>query len=551
MIDSFATILEAVAHELPDEVAISEPDLDYTYAEFENRAARLANLLDDAGVGPGDKVACYLYNGAAYLETVFAALKIGAVPINANYRYTHGELSSLLRDADTAALVFSSELSSNVAHAARHVPTLRLMVQAGSSSAEQSPSGAVDLERALRSTAPRPASPRPGTDQLFIYTGGTTGKPKGVVWRQADLLHSLLLAIFHPVGATEVPKTLEQAAQIAVTARTERRAPNTLPVVPLMHATGLFNSIGALLVGGKVITTQNGSLNPKHVWQTVAQQQASTLIVAGNAVSRPLIDELVAAEAAGRPHDVSSLRSVISSGATLSDMLKQALHERANITIIDVIASSEGGPFAFAVTSSSNDLPSRYFPAPGTKVIDELDRDIEVGADAVGILAYSGPMPLGYYKDAVRTGLTYRCINGVRYAMPGDLAHLNADGSLRFLGRGSGVINTGGEKVHPQEVEDVLLAHPQVTDAIVVGVADALWGERVCAVVASRDPSLNEGELQRTVRGKLAGYKVPRTVVVLPTLARTSTGKLEVSWAQRLIEDARAHSNTAGRSDGI
>jgi acyl-CoA synthetase (AMP-forming)/AMP-acid ligase II len=312
-----------------------------------------------------------------------------------------------------------------------------------------------------------------------------------------------------------------------------------MPVVPLMHATGLFNTMGALLVGGRAVATRPGGLDPRHVWETVAAQRAGTIIVAGNAVVQPLVDELRAAEEAGTPHDLSSLRAAISSGTVFSDGLKQALHERAPMTITDAIASSEGGPFAFAITQSVDDLPSRFFPVPATKVISPDDRILEPGSGEVGVLAYSGPMPLGYYKDSAKTATTFRTIDGVRYAIPGDHAELDADGAIRFLGRSSGVINTGGEKVHPQEVENALLTHPDVTDCAVVGIPDPTWGESVAAVVAT-PAAPAERELQDWVRRTLAGYKVPRRIVLVDRLPRTPTGKLEVARAKHLVERGTA-----------
>jgi acyl-CoA synthetase (AMP-forming)/AMP-acid ligase II len=531
---SFGTIWEAVAGALPDAVAICEPGREHTYAQFEERAARLAAVLAGAGVGPGDRVACYLYNGAAYLETVFAAFKIGAVPVNANYRYTREELSALLADADAAALVFSGKLAGNVGHAAEHVPTLRLLVRVGP--ADGPGPDVPELEDLLAATEPRPRQARPGSDQLFMYTGGTTGRPKGVIWRQADLLRVQAVPVFRPLGVSGLPATLDEAARIAVTARTEGRAPVALPVVPLMHATGLFNSMGTLLVGGRVVTTRPGPLDPPRVWETVARQRVGTLIVAGNAVCRPLVDELLSAERAGRPHDLGSLTSVVSSGTAMSDRLKRALHERADVTIRDAIASSEGGPFAFAVTSSVADLPARFLPVPAARVIAEDGTDVVPGSGQVGVLAFRGPMPLGYHKDNGST--TFRTIDGVRYSAPGDLVLVEADGAIRFLGRGSGVINTGGEKVYPQEVEDALLVHPDVTDAVVVGVPDDTWGERVGAVVATANPALTDTELRDLVRRHLAGYKVPRSIVLRPALSRTPTGKLEIAWARRVLLDA-------------
>ncbi|MCO7191446.1 AMP-binding protein [Pseudonocardia sp. McavD-2-B] len=537
---SFGTVFEGVAARLPHAVALSEPGRDLTYAEFDDRAARLAAALEAAGVGPGDTVACYLYNGAPYLETVFAAFKLGAIPVNANYRYTADELSSLLDDADAAALVFSGELAGNVTHAASNVLTLKLLVRVGDAPEDTPGPGAPDYERLLTTWDPRPHTPRPGSDQLFMYTGGTTGTPKGVIWQHSDLLHSLAVPIFRPLGRAGLPRSVDEAVEVAVTAHDGDAAPAVMPVVPLMHGTGLFNTLGALLVGGRAITAQPGRLDPRHVWEFAASRRASTIIVAGNAVCRPLVDELVRAEQDGSPHDLSSLRAVLSSGTALSDRLKQALHERARITITDAIASSEGGPFAFAVTTSVADLPSRFLPVPATTVITTDDRILEPGDPETGMLAYSGPMPLGYYKDRARTDTTFRTVGGVRYAIPGDLAQLESDGSITFLGRGSGVINTGGEKVHPQEVENVLLAHPGVTDAVVVGTPDESWGERVAAVVAtSKDHSLSEGELQEWVRTSLSGYKVPRTVVLVDTLPRTPTGKLEIAWAKQIVEQKR------------
>jgi 3-oxocholest-4-en-26-oate---CoA ligase len=534
---SFGTVWEAIAAKMPDAVAISEPGRDYTYGEFENRSARLAAALADAGVGPGDKVGCYLYNGAAYFEAVFAAFKIGAVPVNANYRYTQRELSALLADADAAALIFSGELAANVTDAARALPGLRLLVRVGGTVAGELALDALELTDLLAATAPRPARPRPGSDELFMYTGGTTGMPKGVIWRQGDLMRSMAPRAFGTLGVPGLPPTLDEAVVLIARERAAGRTPVLMPVVPLMHATGLFNSMGALLTGGRVVLARHGRLDARHVWETVAAQRVRALVVAGNAICQPLADELVAAERAGQQYDLSSLESIVSSGTALSDRLKRLFHERTSVTISDALAASEGGPFAFAVTCSVADLPSRFFPAAATRVFTADGTPVEPGSGRVGMLAFSGPIPSGYYKDAEKTSATFRTVGGVRYTIPGDLVEVEADGAIRFLGRGSGVINTGGEKVHPQEVEDALLSHPDVTDAAVVGVPDETWGERVVAVVAAADGSVTETELRELVRDRLAGYKVPRGIVLLPQLPRTPTGKLEIAQVKRIAEN--------------
>ncbi len=521
---SFSTIWEAIARDLPDSVAISEPARDYTFAEWDDRAARLAAALSAAGVGPGDKVACYLYNGAPYLEAVFAAFKLGAVPVNANYRYTKDELTALLADADAAALVFSGDLAANVVHAASALPSLRLLVRAGPAPDMTLPEAgpvrdAPELADLYAATAPRPREPRPGTDQLFMYTGGTTGKPKGVIWHMSQLFGSMSAGLFSRLGVAAPPATVDDLVAIVAAVRASGRSPVALSVVPLMHATGLFNSMGTLTAAGG---RADQARRPRPAARVGAGGRAARPypLVAGNAVCQPLVDELLAAEAAGRPHDLSSLESVTSSGTVLSDRIKRALHERATVTITDAIASSEGGPFAYAVTSSVADLPSRFYPVAATRVLTASGRPVVPGSGQVGTLAFGGSIPSGYYKDAAKTSATFRVVEGVRYTMPGDLATVEADGAIRFLGRGAGVINTGGEKVHPQEIEDILLAYPGVTDASVVGVPDETWGERVVAVVATGSATLTEGELRSAVRRRLAGYKVPRAVILLrPCLA--------------------------------
>jgi acyl-CoA synthetase (AMP-forming)/AMP-acid ligase II len=546
---SFGTIWEAVARDLPDAVAISEPARDYTFAEFEDRAARLAAALAAAGIGPGDKVACYLYNGASYLETLFAAFKVGAVPVNANYRYTQDELTALLADADAAALVFSGDLAANVVHAVSTLPSLRLLVRAGRApdlmrtGTDAVPGAdavrdAPELAELYAATAPRPREPRPASDQLFMYTGGTTGKPKGVIWHMDQLFGSMSAGLFRRLDVAAPPTTVDELIAIVTSVRSSGASPVTLSVVPLMHATGLFNSMGTLTVGGRVVLTKPGGLDPRHVWELVGAQRVRTLVVAGNAVCQPLVDELLAAEAAGQPYDLSSLESVTSSGTVLSDRIKRALHERATVTITDAIASSEGGPFAYAVTSSVADLPSRFYPVAATRVLTAAGTPVVPGSGEVGTLAFGGSIPSGYYKDEAKTSATFRVVGGIRYTMPGDLATVEADGAIRFLGRGAGVINTGGEKVHPQEVEDILLACPGVTDASVVGVPDETWGERVVAVVATESATLTAEELRAAVRRRLAGYKVPKAVILLPALPRTPTGKLELARVRGIAADA-------------
>ncbi len=288
-----------------------------------------------------------------------------------------------------------------------------------------------------------------------------------------------------------------------------------------------------------MIFTGSTSLDPDRVWQAVQDHRVTSLLIAGNAIARPLVDALVAAEQSGRPYDLSPLRTIISSGTSFTDDLKTALHRRSSVTIYDGLAASEGGPFAFAVTASEADLPSRMRPVEGTMIIDDTDQPLAPGSEATGVLAFGGALPLGYHNDPERTAATYRTIRGRRCVVVGDYVRYEADGSLHFLGRGSEVINTGGEKVYPGEVEESLLAHPSVVDAAVVGEPDHTWGERVAAVVAL-DPDaaeLTERELVDWLRPRLAGYKLPRRLHRVRALPRTPTGKVEVSRVRELLRE--------------
>lgn len=537
---SFGTIWEGIADALPEAVAVRSPDVTLTYAQFDERAARLAASMREHGAGPGSTVACYLYNSPQYLETVFAAFKLGATPVNANYRYRGAELTELLADADAEVLVYAAALADAVKHAAAHVPSLRLLVQVGSAElAEVSGDAAVVPYDEVQSTAPPlPHAARPGTDRLFMYTGGTTGRPKGVVWQLGELLHGLAFATYGALGRP-TPRTLAEAVDTAAAVYAEGGQRVSLPVVPLIHATGLFNTFGTLLTAGEVIFTGGTSLDPDRVWQAVQDHRVTSLLIAGNAIARPLVDALIAAEQSGRPYDLSSVRTIISSGTSFTDDLKAALHRRSSVTIYDGLAASEGGPFAFAVTASEADLPSRLRPVEGTMVIDDADQPLAPGSEATGVLAFGGALPLGYHNDPERTAATYRTIQGRRCVVVGDYVRYEADGSLRFLGRGSEVINTGGEKVYPGEVEECLLAHPSVVDAAVAGEPDHTWGERVAAVVAV-DPDaaeLTERELVDWLRPRLAGYKLPRRLHLVGALPRTPTGKVEVSRVRELLRE--------------
>lgn len=530
---NWSVLWDHVAMRVPDAPAIVMGDLVRTYAELEARAARLAAALVGLGIGRGDKVGICSYNLPEYLETVYATFKLGAVPVNMNFRYNADELAHLLRTAAVRAVVHPTSLRDGVAGAVALLDEAipRLEVRDDDSPADPR---AIDYESVLVERWEPPAvDERSGIDELFMFTGGTTGRPKAVIWRHGDLVDAQLVTITQPLGLP-MPATLEDL--LGYVDRVADRAPTTLPIAPFMHATALFMAMDTLLVGGTVTLTGSARFEPTQTLALCVRERASQLVIAGNAIAVPLRDALDAASAAGTPFDLSSLRVILSSGMVWTDDVKADIRRHTDATLLDVLGSSEGGPYAYGFTRTAADLPTRIELAEGAAVLDEEGEPTPVGE--VGMLAYRGPMPIGYFGDPERTASTYRLIDGVRWVSVGDWVRVvDERGTIEFLGRDSAVVNTGGEKVYPAEVEEALLEHPSVVDAAVFGVRDARWGQRVVAAVAA-DPAsgVTEEALLSTVRGRLAGYKRPTRVVILPTLERSPSGKVDLGRLSALFD---------------
>jgi acyl-CoA synthetase (AMP-forming)/AMP-acid ligase II len=534
---NWATLWENVAAAVPDRPAVFHQDTVVSYRELDDCAGRFAATLDQAGVGPDSKVACYLYNCPQYLEAVYATLKVEAVPVNVNYRYQGFELAELLNDSDAEALVFPGSLARHVRDALDLVTPPKLLVQVDDDGTAPV-AGAVRWEDAL-ATAPLAPRERSGDNLIFMYTGGTTGRPKGVVWRHRDLFDVQRYPTYGVLGRA-YPTSVQEVADIAVDIG--QTAPRALPIPPMMHATALFSVMDTLLLGGSVVFLREARFDPAEVWRSVERHRVSRLIIAGNAVCAPLADELSRAKRAGTPYDVSSVTSIHSSGMAWTDDVKRALLEHLPTQLLDILGASEGGPFAYAVVNNADELPSRFRLAAGATVLDENLEPVEPGSGRVGLLAYAGGMPVGYYKDPGKTAQTFREIRGNRHVMPGDYVTVAGDGGIDFLGRGSGVINTGGEKVYPAEVEEVLFAHPAVADCVIVGTPDRRWGEAVTALVVLDGASpVTERDLIDHVGARLAGYKKPKAVLFVDSLSRSPSGKLNMRLIrQRAVAELAA-----------
>jgi 3-oxocholest-4-en-26-oate---CoA ligase len=530
--ENFATVLETVADIRADRTAVTQGNRSLTWRQLDERASRLAAFLAGSGVGTDTRVAIALYNGIEYVESVFAVLKLRAIPVNVNYRYQPEEMLHVFDDAQVCAVIFDASLGERVAKARAGKRDLRALVQVGGTP----DSAATSYEEAIELTGALPRAER-GVDHWLMYTGGTTGRPKGVLARHSWLYPVVSANGFRLLGEP-VPDSLD-----ALRSTTERlssragEAPDAivcLPAPPLMHATGMYTTLGALLASGRVVYLTGRSYDPDELARTVAEQRVDTVSIVGDVFALPLADALDRAARAGRPYDLSSLRRMLSVGVTWSADVKRRLLAHGDFVCRDMVAASEGGPFAVSETRRGDDvITARFTLMPGARVIDDAGRDVVPGSGEVGMLAAPADDETRYLGDDAKTGETFRIVGGTRWVVPGDMASVEPDGSITFRGRGSRVINTGGEKVFAEEVEQVLIEHPGVRDALVVGLPDPRWGQRVTAVVAPAPGAATDANaLVAHVARRLADYKKPRRIVFVAQVRRSPSGKADLRWAQ-------------------
>jgi 3-oxocholest-4-en-26-oate---CoA ligase len=528
---NLADLFEYVADAVPDREAVVSPARRLTYRELDERSNRLAAVLTSYGIGAGDHIGLQLLNGSEYLEGMLAAFKLSAVPVNVNFRYVESELRHLYDDADLVAVIHHRQFSGRVAAAADEAPLVKHLIDVDDDSDAEVAGGAVDYEQAVAGAPPaRPDSgARSGDDRYIAYTGGTTGMPKGVVWRQEDIF-------FAAMGGGDV---FQSGNFITTPAEIVERIPEVggtiLTTPPLMHVSAQWGVFAALFGGGRVVFPPHGRFDADAIWRLVADEGVNILTIVGDTMARPLAEAITRANEAGTPYDTSSLIVIGSGGAVLSTTAKGRIAELLpNVMVVDGFGSSETGVVGnkLHVAGDTSTAP-RFTVNAQTQVLDDDGRPVEPGSGTVGRLARKGHVPLGYYKDETKTAKTFLEVDGERWVLPGDMATVDADGTVVLLGRGSTSINTGGEKVYPEEVETALMTSPDVADAVVVGLPDERWGERVVAVVKPAEgatPTLER--LQEHARATLAGYKVPRSLVLVDHLERTPAGKADYKWAK-------------------
>jgi len=535
----FASVWEAIADVIGDETAVVHGDTRRTWTEYDERAARMAAAYTAAGLGPGSKIGLYMYNGNEYLEAQFGGFKMRGVPVNVNYRYLDEELWYLLDNADADALVFHSSLGDRVARVVDRLPKLKLLVEVDDGGAGQVP-GALAYETVLAGHDPMPRITRAEDDIYMLYTGGTTGMPKGVMYAMGGMTGGFVTSGF-PLLGLAAPSDASEIAGLVKGAADAGNRLISIPAAPLMHGTGVW--LGAFiphLAGGVVATLQNRSLDADELLRLVEAEGVTNLTIVGDAFAKPIIRALDAAIAAGRPYDTSSLKMVISSGVMWTAEVKEQLLDRVEqLVLLDAIGSTEG---SMGMSITMKGLPpstAKFSQMPTTKVFTDDDREVQPGSGEIGMVAAGGNVPLGYFKDPEKSARTFRVINGQRYSFPGDLAMVADDGSLILLGRGSQVINSGGEKIFPEEVEEAVKRVAGVHDCLVVGIDDEKFGQAVTAVVSLNEgATATEGEIIAGVKGQLAGFKAPKRVVFVTQVPRAPNGKADYKAAKQHALDA-------------
>jgi acyl-CoA synthetase (AMP-forming)/AMP-acid ligase II len=517
---NFADIWEHHADRFPDAVAQVQGDRTSTWAEFDRRADGVAATLLAAGARHQDKVAHYLYNCPEYLESMFAMYKAALVPVNTNYRYTDDELTYLWDNADAIAVVFHGTFTARCDGLRRQLPAIHTWIWVDDST-EPCPDWAIDYELAAATPSQRTTTPwGRGPDDLYmLYTGGTTGMPKGVMWRQDDVIGSLDAASRQPLPPTPGWDQLEQ--------RVSKPGPRNLPAAPLMHGTGAFNAMWNLCLGGSVVTLQGRHFDPVELLDSIGRHRVNSMSIVGDAFAKPLLRVL---DAEPDRWDISSLRVIVSSGVMWSASTKAGLlRHNPRLIMIDSLGSSEAIGMANNTTSAEGSGDNAKFTLSAhTKVLTDDGREVVPGSGERGRVALRGRTPVGYYKDPEKSASTFVTFDGVRWSIPGDFAEVEADGTVKLLGRGSQCINTGGEKVYPEEVEEALKHHPTVADAAVVGLPDERFGEAITALVEAHVGAvINEAELIAYVKLHLAAYKAPKRVFTVDTIGRAANGKLD------------------------
>jgi len=544
---NLAQVHEAIASEIPDRECIVWRDRRLSYADVGDRTRRLANHLiarglhverersSLAGHESGQAhLACYLHNGNEYVEAMLGSYKARVAPFNVNYRYVAEELRYLLNDSGAQAIVYHSAFADRLAEVRRDLPGLEVLLQVDDGTGAALLPGAEWYEEALAAASPERPDVAWSPDDLYIlYTGGTTGMPKGVLWRQADIFVGAM-------GGRDLATGEEWASLDEIVTAAANGGARLLPAPPFMHGAGHWLAFNAMS-GGNTICIQDDTtgFDPADVWATVAREQANILLIVGDAFGRPLVDELERAAQDGKPYDLGSMLMIVSGGAPLNSTLKDRfLAQLPAVMVMDAVGASETGSQMSHMSASGQSASTGTFtPGPGAAIVSEdLTTALDAGHEGVGWLAQRGRVPMGYLGDAVKTERTFPVIGGVRYSVPGDRARLTDAGLIELFGRDSVTINSGGEKIFAEEVEQAIAHHPDVYDVVVAGRPSERWGQEVVAVVQLRAGAVpDEAALLEEAAAHVARYKLPKSFRFVEHIERSPAGKADYRWAKEQV----------------
>ncbi|MDG1034906.1 MAG: AMP-binding protein [Luminiphilus sp.] len=530
----FNNVWTALSEAFPDRPALICEGNTVTWSEFNDRAARLAGLFESHNVTSGASVGLYMLNCNEYTEAHFGCFKSALCPVNVNYRYRSEELVYLLDNSDAEVVIYHASYAPRVREIRESLPNIKLYIQVDDESGEPLLEGAIDYEAAMTSSAPAPFTPGKFEDRYMLYTGGTTGMPKGVMYDNGALAHWLSIGGVTSRGLAP-PSSVDDLIEAARTITAMDKVHRSLPACPQMHGTGMWiGTMVALNCGGTVVTQRTSHLDADALIQCVVDNQVTDLTIVGDAFARPILAALDAAHDAGTPYDLSHVGQIASSGVMWSSEIKEGLLKHHDMILNDIMGSTEGSMGGSISTRDGAAKTAKFMVADYVKVLNEEDEPVKPGSGEMGMVATAGIVPRGYYKDEEKSARTFRVVNGIRYSFPGDYATVEADGSITLLGRGSQCINTGGEKVFTEEVEEAIKRHADVEDCLVVGLPDERLGNRVVAVYSQKahTAAIGEDGLREHVRTQLASYKAPKHSILVDVVQRAPNGKADYKWAK-------------------
>ena len=532
----FASVWEMVADLVPENDALICGEDIVSWKDYDLRSSKVASALVGAGLGPNSKAGLYLNNSNEYLIGQNAIFKIGGVPINVNYRYVEEELIYLLDNADAEAVFYHACYSSRINEIAKSLPNIKAWIEVPDGS-KSNFDQCMQYEEILKNYSPMERVTRDPETVYMLYTGGTTGMPKGVMYKQGEFL-AFLFKTLKAMGY-DVPEDLNNLEESIKTSKANNQFIKSLVGCPLMHGTGMW--LGAflpLLLGGTVITTSNLGFDSDKLWKQVEDKKATNIVIVGDAFAKPMLDSLDAAKKKNEPYDISSVQVIISSGVMWSSEVKQGLLSHHDMTLMDTMGSTEGGIGSSVTTRDNPSETAKFSINPGVIILADDGEILEPGSKKIGLIGTSGLVPVGYYKDEKKSAETFREINGTRYSFPGDYAKLASDGTITLLGRGSNCINSAGEKIYPEEVEEALKKNDDVFDCLVVGMPDEKFGQKIVAVVSTVDnKQLDQLQLIEDTRKVIAGYKLPKAIIFTDEVQRAPNGKANYKWAKSFAEE--------------